>query len=285
MFCMNYPISWARGCSITQCNDMKFSVDLSDVFDEFNLLESQASAMTKQVLDDVTLVVLRNWKKAAASGLASTRNEYVRSVYWSENTQRLNVLTLVGVLPNMIESGAQPFDLKEGFKKSAKVKFKKDGGWYLTIPFRWATPGSLGENSAFSGVMPQDVYAIASQLKPTRSTVGSKSPGQSLSTGQLPASRQNLGVRKAVSNALTGQNFPAYQHKSPLMSGMQRNEKTYEKATQSTYNTFRRVSDKSDPNSWIHSGIQARKFAERAFQQTDFDTVVNNSVDRFLSNL
>lgn len=36
---------------------MRFRVDLTDVFDEFNLLESQAAAMTKQVIDDVTIRV------------------------------------------------------------------------------------------------------------------------------------------------------------------------------------------------------------------------------------
>lgn len=264
---------------------MRFRVDLTDVFDEFNLLESQAAAMTKQVIDDVTVRVVRNWKQEAARGLKSSRAEYVRSVYWSESSARRNVIVLMGSLPNMIESGAQPFDLKEGFEKSGKVKHKKDGGWYLTIPFRWATPGSLGENVAFAGVMPQDVYSLARQLRPRRTAAGASSAGQSLSASALPASRQNLGTRRAVSNALTGQNFPAYQHRSPLMAGMQRNEKTYAAATQSSFSTFRRVSDKSDPNSWIHTGIQARNFAEKAFQKTDFDTIVNNSIDRFLANL
>ena len=264
---------------------MKFHVDLTDVFEEFQLQQSAASSMAKQVLDDVTVSVIRNWKKAAAAGLNSSRSEYVRSIYWSENSAKRNIITLMGKLPNMIELGAQPFDIKEGFKRSSKVKHKKDGGWYLTIPFRWATPGSLGEDSAFSGVMPQDIYQLAKKLKPKRSAPGGSSSGESLSAGMLPPSRQKLGVRKAASNALTGQNFPEYQHKSPLMAGMQRNEKTYSAATQGSYQTMRRVSDKSDPNSWIHTGIQARDFASQAFRTTDFDTIVNNSVDRFLANL
>jgi hypothetical protein len=264
---------------------MKFAVDLSDVAEEFQLLAEQSSAMTKSVLDAVTIRLLANWKRAAGQDLKSTRAEYVRSVYWSENTNNRNVLALIGNLPNMIESGAQPFDIKNGFEKSGKIKRKKDGGWYLTIPFRIAAPGSLGENSAFSGVMGQDVHVLAKQLKPRKTVAGASSSGQSLPAASLPPSRQILGTRKATSNALTGQHFPEYRHKSPLHAGMRRNEKTYAAATQNTYNTFRRVSDKSDPNSWIHSGIKARNFAEQAFRQTDFDTIVNNSIDKFLDSL
>lgn len=262
---------------------MKFNVDLRDIFDEFNLLQSQQKEMTKQVLDDVTGEVMRNWKKAAASKLKSSRTEYLNSIIWLKDTPSANIIALVGKLPNMIESGAQPFDMKEGFMRSTKIKQKKGGGWYLTIPFRWNTPGSIGENGA--NVMSQEVYKLARGLKSRKSAPGGSKPGQMLSSGSLPPSAQKLGSRKAVSNAITGQHFPSYQHKSPLAAGIQRNEKTYEKATQSTYNSFRRVSDKSDANSWIHTGIEAGNFAEQAFAATDFNTLVNNSIDSYLSNL
>lgn len=264
---------------------MRFNVDLSDVIEEFQLQASSASAMTQQVVDDVTAAVVVNWRNAAKNELKSTRNEYIRSIYLGEKSKFKNVLVLRGMLPNMIEFGAQPFDLKEGFMKSSKVKHTKKGGWYLTIPFRWATPGAIGENAAFSNVMPQDVHQIARQLKPRTSTVGRSSAGQSLASSSLPARHQTRGTRGATSNALTGQNFPAYQHKSPILEGLQRNQQTYASATQNTYATFRRVSSNSDPNSWIHTGIQARDLATKAFQKTDFDTIVNNSIDRFLSSL
>jgi hypothetical protein len=264
---------------------MKFRVDLSDVIAEFEMQAAAASAMTQQVVDDVTTAVLINWRSAAKRELNSTRNEYIRSIYMGEQSRFKNVLILRGTLPNMIEFGAQPFDLKEGFARSSKVKYTKSGGWYLTIPFRWSTPGSIGENSAFSNSMPQDVHQLARQLRPKTSTVGRSKAGESLASSSLPARHQTKGTRKAAANALTGQNFPAYQHKSPLLAGLQRNEQTYAKATQNTYSTFRRVSSNSDPNSWIHTGIKAHDLATKAFQATDFDTIVNNSVDRFLSSL
>lgn len=264
---------------------MRFRVDLSDVIDEFKLQAAAAGAMTQQVVDDVTTAVLVNWRAAAKRELNSTRNEYMRSIYMGEQSKSKNVLILRGTLPNMIEFGAQPFDLKDGFAKSSKAKRTKDGGWYLTIPFRWSTPGSIGENSAFSNSMPQDVHQLARQLRPRSSNAGRSTSGQSLSAGSLPARHQTRGTRGAASNALTGQTFPAYQHKSPLLAGLQRNQQTYANSTQNSYSTFRRVSSKSDPNSWIHTGIQAHDLATKAFKATDFDTIVNNSVDRFLSSL
>lgn len=264
---------------------MRFRVDLNDVIEEFNLQAAAAGAMTQQVVDDVTTAVLINWRSAAKRELNSTRNEYIRSIYMGEQSKFKNVLILRGTLPNMIEFGAQPFDLKDGFAKSSKATKTKDGGWYLTIPFRWSTPGSIGENSAFSNSIPQDVHQLAKQLKPKKSNGGRSVSGGSLSTDSLPAKHQAKGARKAVSNALTGQTFAAYEHKSPLLSGLQRNEQTYEKSTQSTYSTFRRVSSNSDPNSWIHKGIKSHDLAAKAFKNTDFDTIVNNSIDRFLSSL
>ena len=47
-------------------------------------------------------------------------------------------------------------------------------------------------------------------------------------------------------------------HKTDLYSGMVRQEKTYESATQNQYTTFRRVSTNSDTRAWIHPGIEAR---------------------------
>ena len=49
--------------------------------------------------------------------------------------------------------------------------------------------------------------------------------------------------------------------------------------------TFRRVSDKSDPNSWIHPGFDARKFMDKALDQTQIPQVVDMVLDNFLSQL
>ena len=66
---------------------------------------------------------------------------------------------------------------------------------------------------------------------------------------------------------------------------MVRSEKTYESANQSMFNTFRRVSDNSDPNSWVNQGITAYKLAEKAMQNFDKDRELDVAIDNQLANL
>ena len=51
------------------------------------------------------------------------------------------------------------------------------------------------------------------------------------------------------------------------------------------FNTFRRVSDSSDPNSWINQGITAYKLAEKAMQNFDKDRELDVAIDNQLANL
>ena len=46
-------------------------------------------------------------------------------------------------------------------------------------------------------------------------------------------------------------------HKTDLYAGMQKTSKTYRKATQSSYQTFRTISE-ANPVGWIHPGITGR---------------------------
>jgi len=54
-------------------------------------------------------------------------------------------------------------------------------------------------------------------------------------------------------------------------------------ANQNTYMTFRRVSDKSDENSWIHKGFEAHNFMEKALEESQVDKVFAECRDEFLS--
>lgn len=173
-----------------------------------------------------------------------------------------------------------------GFSKSDKIKYTKDGGWYLTIPFRFSTPGSLGESEAFSGVLPTAVYNEAKKMSPTQSQFkGSIKMGETLSRMQVPKEFSDPKKRAAVSNLETQKTFEEYEHKTSIYAGMQRSEKTYQAATQSMFNTFRRVSSKSDPNSWIHQGMRARNLAEKAFSQFNITEEVDIEVDNQLAKL
>lgn len=252
---------------------IKISVDLSDNFDEFIITKEQAHAMTESALEDITNSFISAWKAEAKQALKGTRQDYVNSIKRIDKGRFEKAVVLVGQFNNMLEMGCSPFDMKAGFMKSTKKKIKADGGWYLTIPFRFATPNALGESSVFSGKLPQEIYAIAKKLSPTTES----KQGGTLSLQDIPKSLQSIGVRKAVGG------FGQYEHKNNIYEGLQRNEKTYEKSTQSTYTTFRRVSDKSNALAWIHSGIKAYDLANRALDSLDIETIVDNAVDFFIS--
>lgn len=201
-----------------------------------------------------SLAIIRDrWQQEAQNKLNSTRPLYLQglnfdSVIYPDGDDMSGAVQLKGKLPNMIESGYGTFDIKIGFSKSSRKIAKKDGGWYLTIPFRHSTPGSF----MYGNPMPKDIYGVAKKLN-------------GYVKGQTGAGRISQPGVGDVS-------WKGYQRKNKTYDGMVRIVKSYQKATQSQYMTFRRVSDKSDPNSWWHPGYPGIKiasslesFAEKTF--------------------
>lgn len=263
---------------------IKINIDLAPLLAEFEDLSSvKTNNIAKTILQAVTIELYRNWIDAASKQLHATRFEYVKSLQIVELGEYTKAIVLHGALPNMIESGATPFDMKAGFSKSAKIKLNKKGGWYLTIPFRIATPGAIGEAESFVDIMPQEIYDLVKK-KEGQITVPYGSPAikaNPLLQSELPANYQALGERKTI---MDGMNvlFDSYKHKSAIFAGLQKSTGIYENAVQGNYNTFRRVGKNSDPLSWIYSGIKAYNLADEAVKNTDVDTISNNIIDSFL---
>ena len=184
----------------------------------------------------------------------------------------------------MLEEGASAFDIKEGFKKSSKVKYtiakynksgkkiRNGGDWYLTIPFRIGVPGTLGQ-AGFSGEMPQEVYNVMR-----------KKAGR-LTLGEIPSPYDQKKKREAIQATANTPYYAEYTHKNSLYEGMVKKTAQYGKTTQNTYGTFRRAGANSDPLSWIHRGLVARNFARVARNNTDVDTIVYNECVNFLEKI
>lgn len=271
---------------------IKFKIDISQLTNRFTLTQAESLKLSSLVVSGVTDEVERNWRELAHENLHSTRSQYLRGLMQPEliisGTKVQGIITLVGQLPNMIESGAPAFDMKTGFMKGAKVKVSKKGGWYTTVPFRFATPGALGENEAFTNVMPKAIYQIVKELdafiydnekgKLSRKTTVSMYGG-ALSKKDIPAPYDAPKTRKAYGE------YGSYTHKHSIYEGMRKEEKTYEKSTQSQYISFRRISNLSDPNSWIHPGFQALNLGDKALVKTEIDVVTENIAAKFLEGL
>lgn len=258
-------------------------IDLTGLQSQFGLTQEQVDLLTETCVNAVSASIYANWLALAKQRLRSTAPEYTQNLIKVDKGRFEKSIVLTGVLPNMIEQGASPFDMKQGFKSSPKVKhtiqkvkkkgnsIQSAGGWYLTIPFRIGTPNAVGQ-AGFANVMPEEVYAVAKKL----------GAGQRLNALALPEGERAPRSRAAITDESGAQLFGEYRHKNSIYDGMMRSTFTYNKSVQSMYHTFRRVSDKSDAMSWVHSGFKALWLSTEAVEKTDADTLVENEVYNYL---
>ncbi len=239
-------------------------IDLSEVANEFFLIPEEIKGMSRFILANIADNYIREWEKLIDNNLRSTRNDYKRAIF-SEQPDDYSVV--IGLTPResqlamMLESGATPFDIKKGFKKSSKRKIGKNNNWYLTVPFRWATSEALGESGGFSNKMPKPIEKLVKVTK------------RPLKIGDLPSKYQKLGT-----NITSG-----YNHKFSIYEGLHRRQIGSGKENRGGYMTFRRVSEKSDKDGWVHPGFTPLNLMEKAFEQLDLGKVVDFSIDNFLA--
>jgi hypothetical protein len=239
---------------------------------DFDLTKEDIDRLKEAVVKTCTKVVHTAWKQEAKDNLRSTRAQYLNSIIVGEVGRFTNVITLVGQLPNMIEQGVDPFDMKLGFENSSKRTNteSKDGelGWYLTIPFSWAQPGSLGESTKFSAVLPSDVSKALNTKH--KAEGGGKT---TLNLSDIPDEFRIPQKRSEIS-LLSGSLVPEYQHKHSVYEGLQK--------VPGLVTSFRRVSNNSDDLSWVHKGFQAYNLADKALEKAKIPEVVGDVIDAFL---
>lgn len=245
------------------------NIDVSEFAASFDIPQDEVNQFTSNIIGELATEFAMHWNKAA-SVLKSSRQEYKNSIYVEKIDDTNYVVGLNGWLPNAIEQGISGFDEKEGFKSSSKAHMTKGGGWYLTIPFRHAVPGAIGESSVFTNIMPSKVYKEAKKLE----------TGEGLNVKNLPKEFQTKGIRSKV--VAKSRIFEEYQHKHSIHSGIQRKKDV---TGRGTYVSFRRVSSNSDDDSWIHTGIQARNLAEKALNTMNIPDVVDHLVNKYVEQL
>ena len=243
-------------------------IDLSGVIDEFFLDENEVKSMSRYVLSNISDEYMRVWERNIDGSLHSTRSEYRRAIF----TEQPDDFSMVfGMTPTksklamMLEEGASQWDIKDGFANSDKKHTKKDGsGWYLTVPFRWATSEAVAESMVFSNQMPKDIEKLV------------KTTARPLKLSDLPSNYiiDHINQRSSV----------GYAHKSSIYEGLRRTDiSSTVNENRGGYFTFRRVSDKSEANSWQHPGFEPLKLMERSLSELRFDYIVDMSIDKFLT--
>jgi hypothetical protein len=197
------------------------------------------------------------WVKSARHLLKSTASQYVEGIGYPTVKGFTATIKLSGWLPNALENGTSPFDMKPGLLASKKAKRMKKGGKYIRIPFGLKTPGAQGVSPQ---VMPEPIYRSAVKLN----------FGQSV---KLPIKYENMGLRTRLSPDL--KKWQHYTWKASPFAGITKVQRfpgalpTSKTGKLAAYKTFRTVSSNSDPSSWIHPGFRDRKILESAAKQID----------------
>lgn len=255
-------------------------LDLADLQQKFNISREQVDDVCDNMAKTLAARYAQKLEGLAQSSLHKTRERYIRNIRVIDSGRMEGTVMLdysKDKLIRMIEEGASAFDMKEKMLSSPKAKISAKGGRYITIPFRWGTPGALGESSAFSGIMPSQVYSVAKKMTQDipMSGGGMRSGGLDASLLPTPFSQpQTRGNLKDSSGKIL---FHAYEHKTSLYQGM---VKSQDSATgQNRYFSFRRVSSNSDPDAFIHPGIEQHGLVNKALAQFDQTTELERALD------
>lgn len=250
------------------------SIDISGIEDEFSLSDIQSDELAKSIIDKITVEYTNAWDNTVNNSLDKTRADYKRAMFVERSSNNEITFGLQASkenpLPLMLEEGTPSWDEKEAFARSPKRKQSLGGGWYLTVPFRHSASEDAVGN--FASKLPKVIKDIA------------KAKGSPLTVKDLPEQYRVKGVRKEFTEK--GKVIPQYQHKAPQYQGLTRIEASSgEEKSRGKYMTFRRVSSNSDPDSWIHPPMFARKLMDKALDVADISTVADRAIDDYLSEL
>lgn len=247
------------------------SINADDLEKAFQLTQQQSRALVTTVVQSLGLAAQREWVDLAEQHSVSMGARYRNGVQIFDTRWNVVEVALVGGLVNSMEVGKQPWDMKPFYANSGKRKMSKKGGWYVTVPFRWATPSAIGDNDVFTGKLPLEVYRAVNDQ------------GGKLTQSTVPAPFDAIQTRPTRINTETGQIFSSYAHQASIYAGLKK--QTDPQTGQSSYRSWRRISSKSDTSSWIHPGFQALNFKDKVVENIDVEQIVGNAIDDFVRNL
>lgn len=249
------------------------TIDTAGITSQFDVSKEQVDTMMNNIAKSLAMVYMSKLETEVSNSLHSTRRRYLQNIRMIDSGPMEATVLLdysKDPLVKAIEEGSGPTDLKTGLLMSPKAKISKTGKRYITVPMRWSTPGAVGESEMFGNQLPQDVYDIVSKGGPTK-------------LSDLPSQYQTVQSRKEIKSSEGKTLFDQYTHKTALHSGI--TKQTDNVTGQSTYFSFRRVSENSDPNAFIHPGIMPRNFIDKAFNSMNLEQEVGIQIDKELAKI
>jgi hypothetical protein len=259
-------------------------IDSSQIAEAFSIDNDTVDDICDNIAKTLAARYAQQLELEATHSLHQTKKRYIHAINVVDSGKLEGTVILdfsKDPLVRMIEEGADAFDMKKKMLASPKAKTNKSGGKYLTVPFRFGTPDAVGESDVFSSIMPDAVYEVVKSEETNISTVGgNRSSG--LVVDKLPVQYQKPATRKEIKDSAGKILFNAYTHKGSIYEGITKNQ---DAATgQNTYNSFRRVSENSDPDAWIHKGIEQYNLVSKALnnfnQETEVQMAMNNEFQK-----
>lgn len=254
---------------------IQMNIDIGDLPNEFNLSKQEVDGLLEYAVDEVSTQFARTWTIEAKSKLRQSRGEYVDAISIAKrgSFERSVYLNPSAWLPNAIELGYSSFDMKRGMLNSPKIKRTKNGDPYLTIPFRFGTPSALGENNAFTGILPSTIHSKVVKAE----KAGTNKNG--LQLRDIPTKYQipkSATLRRRLKSK--GASLTSGVKMTSIYQGIK-------KSGRGGYVMFRRVSLNSQTESWQHPGFVARNIALSSLESMNVPNVVDDSIDNYLNAL
>ncbi|MBT8428502.1 MAG: hypothetical protein KJN79_01180 [Gammaproteobacteria bacterium] len=269
-------------------------IDMSDVIPE-QMLAALSESMVVHILDSVATSARAKWIRLAQTELQTSRQSYIQGIQDVESEGPMErSITLLGWLPNAIENGLAPFDMREtllgpgssirkpifksaGKGRSGATLYEATGQYYAHVPIRHGTPGTTG----LAGLPMGEAYgergprsrAVGGGMGPKAimNTERAQAFGEAVygAAKQLRSKRKMAGGKYRAPDRLHAPDpLLKSHHKTSIYHGMTkvrkpyRNPDTGKTTVQSQYTTFRTISD-ANKTGWMHPGIEPRKLSTK----------------------
>lgn len=250
---------------------ISIQIDPSPIVERFSLSQDDINDLMDYTVKEITARFANALEIEANGLLKDARQEYISSIHVVDEGFAKGAVILTGWLPNAIEQGKEAYDMKPDFINGPNAKTTEAGVKYNTIPFSHGTPGSLSENFN-GGIMPDSVYEVAKN-KPIRE---GKTTSAGITKDELPKEFREPQIKKIkVPGSVS---FKDYQHKHSIYEGVRKEQDRVTK--QNRYTSFRRVSENSDPDSWIHPGFERADVFGKTLENFNVPAEVGKILDK-----
>lgn len=242
---------------------------LEDVEYDFNALDKGMSMQFRKAVAGLARAAQSEWIRLAQDRLVTSRETYVNGLRQAESFETKSVggepvytITLVGDMANNIEHGMSSFDMKAvrpGWLGGSKARTSKDGHKYVIIPFRHST--SSNARLGYSGKAAK--ADLKTELKKTAKEYGlNKMVRRTEYSGRMGDHVQNViegPVARVPNKAPVHSYLKGLTRIQTAQSGYIEKAGVIAKQRGSAQlMTWRIMSEKSAPGSWIHPGITAK---------------------------